>query len=101
MVIGGADTDTTMVVLVAVASVLGICFVLPIGGADMPVIISLLNSFTGLAACAAGFALGNTLLIVAGIIVGASGFLLTKMMGEAMNRTIASVLFGAFGAAGG
>jgi NAD(P) transhydrogenase subunit beta len=76
-------------------------FVLPIGGADMPVIISLLNSFTGIAACMAGIALNNSLLIIAGIIVGASGFLLTKMMGEAMNRPISNVLFGAFGAAGG
>ncbi len=100
-IVGGIDQDSTMVMLVATAAVLGVFFVLPIGGADMPVIISLLNSLTGLAACAAGFALGNTLLIVAGIIVGASGFLLTKMMGEAMNRTISSVLFGAFGADGG
>jgi NAD(P) transhydrogenase subunit beta len=101
LVTGSEGSDALMLALVAVAAVLGVTFVLPIGGADMPVIISLLNSLTGLAACAAGFALGNTLLIVAGIIVGASGFLLTKMMGEAMNRTIGSVLFGAFGAAGG
>lgn len=101
LIVSGADSDVLMIVLVAVAAVLGMCFVLPIGGADMPVIISLLNSLTGLAACAAGFALGNTLLIIAGIIVGASGFLLTKMMGEAMNRSIASVLFGGFGAAAG
>ena len=99
--VAGAEDSTAMLVLVAIAAVLGVCVVLPIGGADMPVIISLLNSLTGLAACAAGFALGNSLLIVAGIIVGASGFLLTKMMGEAMNRTIASVLFGAFGGDGG
>ncbi len=100
-IVAGAERGEVMLVLVLVAAVLGVCVVLPIGGADMPVIISLLNSLTGLAACAAGFALGNTLLIVAGIIVGASGFLLTKMMGEAMNRTIASVLFGAFGGGGG
>ncbi len=95
--VSGAEQANVMLGIVLLAAVLGVCVVLPIGGADMPVIISLLNSLTGLAACAAGFALGNSLLIVAGIIVGASGFLLTKMMGEAMNRTIASVLFGAFG----
>jgi NAD(P) transhydrogenase subunit beta len=101
-IVGGSEpVNELMIALVAIAAILGVTFVLPIGGADMPVIISLLNSLTGLAACAAGFALGNTLLIVAGIIVGASGFLLTKMMGEAMNRTIASVLFGAFGASDG
>ena len=75
------------------------CFVLPIGGADMPVVISLLNSFTGLAAAATGFVLHNTLLIVAGTLVGASGILLTQMMGRAMNRSLTNVLFGAFGAA--
>jgi H+-translocating NAD(P) transhydrogenase subunit beta len=101
MLVAGAGSTQLMVALVVVAAVLGVCFVLPIGGADMPVIISLLNSLTGLAACAAGFALGNSLLIIAGIIVGASGFLLTKMMGEAMNRTISSVLFGAFGTGSG
>ncbi len=87
--------------IVAVAFLLGMAFVLPIGGADMPVVISLLNSFTGIAACMAGLALDNSLLIIAGIIVGASGFLLTKLMGEAMNRPISNVLFGGFGAAGG
>ncbi|MBC7644755.1 MAG: NAD(P)(+) transhydrogenase (Re/Si-specific) subunit beta [Thermoleophilia bacterium] len=95
-VVQGGDTNL-IIGTALLASVLGVFVVLPIGGADMPVIISLLNSLTGLAACAAGFALGNSLLIIAGIIVGASGFLLTKMMGEAMNRTIPSVLFGAFG----
>lgn len=97
----GPSGDALIIGMVVLASTLGICFVLPIGGADMPVIISLLNAMTGIAACMAGFALNNSLLIVAGIIVGASGFLLTKMMGEAMNRTISSVLFGAFGQAGG
>jgi NAD(P) transhydrogenase subunit beta len=97
----GADSDLAMQGMVALAFVLGITFVLPVGGADMPVIISLLNSFTGLAAAMAGIALGNNLLIIAGIIVGASGFLLTKMMGEAMNRPISNVLFGAFGTDGG
>ena len=78
--------------------VLGILFVLPIGGADMPVVISLLNSFTGLAAAATGFVLGNNVLIIAGALVGASGTLLTVLMGKAMNRSVTNVLFGAFGA---
>ncbi len=80
------------------AAVLGVLFVLPIGGADMPVVISLLNSFTGLAAALTGFALGNDVLIISGALVGASGTLLTLMMGKAMNRSVANVLFGAFGA---
>jgi len=79
------------------AALLGVLFVLPIGGADMPVIISLLNSFTGLAAALTGFALGNDVLIISGALVGASGTLLTLMMGKAMNRSVANVLFGAFG----
>jgi NAD(P) transhydrogenase subunit beta len=78
--------------------VLGILFVLPIGGADMPVVISLLNSFTGVAAASTGFVLGNNVLIVAGALVGASGTLLTVLMGKAMNRSVTNVLFGAFGA---
>ena len=78
-------------------SLLGVLFVLPIGGADMPVVISLLNAFTGLAVAASGFELENNVLIVAGMLVGASGTLLTIMMGRAMNRSIANVLFGAFG----
>jgi NAD(P) transhydrogenase subunit beta len=81
----------------AAALVLGVLFVLPIGGADMPVIISLLNSFTGLAAAATGFVLGNNVLIISGALVGASGTLLTLMMGKAMNRSVTNVLFGAFG----
>ncbi len=77
---------------------LGVLFVLPIGGADMPVVISLLNSFTGLAAASTGFVLGNNVLIISGALVGASGTLLTVLMGKAMNRSITNVLFGAFGA---
>jgi NAD(P) transhydrogenase subunit beta len=80
------------------ALVLGVLFVLPIGGADMPVVISLLNSFTGLAAAMTGFVLGNNVLIISGALVGASGTLLTILMGRAMNRSITNVLFGAFGA---
>ena len=75
--------------------------VLAIGGADMPVVISLLNAFTGLATASTGFVLSNNVLIIAGTLVGASGTLLTQMMGKAMNRTIANVLFGAFGTGGG
>jgi NAD(P) transhydrogenase subunit beta len=83
--------------LMVLALVLGVAFVLPIGGADMPVVISLLNAFTGLAVAASGFVLGNFALIVAGTLVGASGTLLTKMMSDAMGRSLANVLFGAFG----
>ncbi len=79
------------------ALLIGIAAVLPIGGADMPVVISLLNSFTGLAAAATGFVLGNDALIIAGTLVGASGTVLTQLMSKAMNRSIANVLFGAFG----
>ncbi|HEY3675984.1 MAG TPA: NAD(P)(+) transhydrogenase (Re/Si-specific) subunit beta [Candidatus Tumulicola sp.] len=88
-------------VMMLAALLLGVLFVLPIGGADMPVVISLLNSFTGLAVAITGFELSNTLLIICGAIVGASGTLLTILMGRAMNRPITNVLFGAFGAAGG
>jgi NAD(P) transhydrogenase subunit beta len=83
--------------LFALALVLGITVVLPIGGADMPVVIAVLNSMTGLAAAAAGFVLHNQILIVAGALVGASGSLLTVLMSKAMNRSLANVMFGAFG----
>jgi H+-translocating NAD(P) transhydrogenase subunit beta len=85
--------------LTAIALILGVLFVLPIGGADMPVVISLLNSFSGIAASAAGFVLMNNILIIAGALVGASGIILTQIMCKGMNRTLASVLFGAFGGA--
>ena len=98
-ILAGADSDALVVGLILTACLFGVLFVLPIGGADMPVVISLLNAFTGLAASAAGFLLHNNVLIVAGALVGASGTLLTLLMGRAMNRSIANVLFGAFGAA--
>ncbi len=93
----GGEEQWLMWVLLAFASLFGVLFVLPIGGADMPVVISLLNAFTGLAAAATGFELENNVLIVAGMLVGASGTLLTILMSRAMNRSIANVLFGAFG----
>jgi len=86
-------------ILLGLALLLGVMAVIPIGGADMPVVISLLNSYSGLAACAAGFAIGNNLLIVAGSTVGAAGMILTSIMCKAMNRSLANVLFSGFGAA--
>jgi NAD(P) transhydrogenase subunit beta len=97
----GMQSYSLVVAIAVIAGVLGLFFVLPIGGADMPVVISTLNAMTGLAAAAAGFALGNNALIVAGIIVGASGTILTNLMAVAMNRTIGGVLFGSFGGSGG
>jgi NAD(P) transhydrogenase subunit beta len=84
-----------------VAIVLGVLFVIPIGGADMPVVISLLNSYAGLAASATGFALENNVLIIAGALDGASGFILSIVMSQAMNRSFSNVLFGAFGSGDG
>jgi H+-translocating NAD(P) transhydrogenase subunit beta len=95
--VAGVQEEWLLWALVAGAALFGILFVLPIGGADMPVVISLLNAFTGLAAAATGFELESNVLIVSGMLVGASGTLLTLMMGRAMNRSIANVLFGAFG----
>ena len=93
--------DPLLWLAAVLALLLGVSAVLPIGGADMPVVIAFLNACTGLAAAATGFALGNSLLIIAGVLVGASGTLLTQLMSKAMNRSVASVLFGAFGGGGG
>jgi H+-translocating NAD(P) transhydrogenase subunit beta len=94
------DVGSFPLVLVALlALAFGVALVMPIGGADMPVVISLLNAYTGLAVAMAGFAIGNQMLIVAGTLVGASGTILTRLMSKAMNRSLTNVLFGAFGAA--
>ena len=95
--VAGVQEQWLLWAVIAGAALFGVLFVLPIGGADMPVVISLLNAFTGLAVAVGGFELENNVLIVSGMLVGASGTLLTMMMGKAMNRSIANVLFGAFG----
>ena len=85
-------------IVIGLSLLLGVMAVIPIGGADMPVVISLLNSYSGIAACAAGFAINNNILIVAGSLVGAAGIILTQIMCKAMNRSLANVLFSGFGA---
>jgi len=99
MVVLDPGALTLYFALVAISLLLGVLLVIPIGGADMPVVISLLNSYSGLAACATGFVLGNSALVIGGSLVGASGLILTKIMCDAMNRSLSNVLFGAFGAA--
>ena len=91
-----APTNTLLFALLGLSLVLGVLFVLPVGGADVPIVISLLNAFTGLSVAASGYVLNNVLLIVAGTLVGASGTLLTQMMAQAMGRPITNTLFGAF-----
>ena len=91
----------SFVALIALCLILGVLLVMPIGGADMPVVISLLNSYSGLAAAAAGFVIGNPILIIAGALVGAAGFILTQIMTRAMHRSLMNVMFGAFGAGSG
>ena len=105
LILGAAGTlsldamvaDLVLLAIIASALVFGITMVLPIGGADMPVVISLLNAFTGTAAAMAGFVLGNPVLIIAGALVGASGGILTKLMADAMNRSIMNIMVGGFG----
>jgi NAD(P) transhydrogenase subunit beta len=96
----GTESEGLFILILVAAAVLGNFFVLPIGGADMPVVISLLNAFTGLSAAAAGLALDNVALIVAGMLVGASGSILTMLMAEAMNRSIVNIFKGGFGGGG-
>jgi NAD(P) transhydrogenase subunit beta len=96
-IVAGSDAEILMIALLLAAAILGNFVVLPIGGADMPVVISLLNAFTGLSAAATGVALNNTALIVAGMIVGASGSILTNLMAQAMNRSIPAIVAGGFG----
>jgi NAD(P) transhydrogenase subunit beta len=91
------ESMTALVLLIVVSLLLGALFVLPIGGADMPVVIALLNAFSGLSGVATGFVIQNNALIIGGALVGASGTLLSVLMGKAMNRSLANVLFGAFG----
>ena len=97
----GVVPDSAYLIFTIVALALGVLLVIPIGGADMPVVVSLLNSYSGLAASAAGFVLGNPLLIIAGALVGASGLILTQQMCKAMNRSLANVAFGSFGGGSG
>ncbi|MEK6190976.1 MAG: NAD(P)(+) transhydrogenase (Re/Si-specific) subunit beta [Chloroflexota bacterium] len=100
--LASVTNDTTLfLVFVGLALVAGVLIVMPIGGADMPVVISLLNAYTGIAVAATGFVLGNYALLIAGTLVGASGAILTQLMCRAMNRSILNVLFGAFGTGGG
>jgi NAD(P) transhydrogenase subunit beta len=99
-VVAGGTSELLMIGLLMASALLGVAVVLPIGGADMPVVISLLNAFTGLSAAATGIALNNTALIVAGMIVGASGSILTNLMAKAMNRSIPAIVAGGFGGDG-
>ncbi len=95
--VGGLSALAVFAIFTAIALLLGVLLVIPIGGADMPVVISLLNSYSGLAAAAAGFVIGNNVLIISGALVGAAGLILTMIMCKAMNRSLANVAFGAFG----
>ncbi len=96
-IIGWQPNMIFFYIIIAISLLYGVLFVIPIGGADMPVVISLLNSFSGLAACAAGFVVKNDILIISGSLVGAAGLILTQIMCKAMNRSLTNVLFSAFG----
>ena len=96
-IVSGVHQEALMIALLLTAAAFGLLMVLPIGGADMPVVISLLNAFTGLSAAATGVALDNTAMIVAGMLVGASGTLLTQLMAKAMNRSVPAIIAGGFG----
>jgi NAD(P) transhydrogenase subunit beta len=100
IIAAGNDSEGLFILILVAAAILGNAIVLPIGGADMPVVISLLNAFTGLSAAAAGIALDNVAMIVAGMLVGASGSILTNLMAEAMNRSIPAIVAGGFGGGG-
>ncbi|MBL7915658.1 MAG: NAD(P)(+) transhydrogenase (Re/Si-specific) subunit beta [Bacteroidia bacterium] len=100
MIFSGTDSSVLLYLLFALALFYGVMFVIPIGGADMPVVISLLNSFTGLAAAFGGFLYDNKVMLTGGILVGSAGTLLTIVMCKAMNRPLSNVIFGAFGASG-
>jgi NAD(P) transhydrogenase subunit beta len=100
VIAAGTNSQALFILILVAAAVLGNAIVLPIGGADMPVVISLLNAFTGLSAAAAGIALDNIAMIVAGMLVGASGSILTNLMAEAMNRSIPAIVAGGFGGGG-
>src|ERR671937_607844 len=100
VIAAGTHSNLLFFLILVAAAVLGNAIVLPIGGADMPVVISLLNAFTGLSAAAAGIALDNVAMIVAGMLVGASGSILTNLMAEAMNRSIPAIVAGGFGGGG-
>lgn len=97
----GADSVAVLALVAVAAIAFGVTMVMPIGGADMPVVISLLNAFTGTAVAMAGFVIGNSVLIIAGALVGASGAILTKLMADAMNRSIVSIVAGGFGTGDG
>ena len=100
MTIGDPSNKDYIFTLVGISCLLGILFVIPIGGADMPVVVSLLNSMSGIAAAFTGFVIGNNVLIIAGSMVGAAGLILTFIMCRAMNRTLPAVLFKSFGGGG-
>ncbi|NGX56593.1 MAG: NAD(P) transhydrogenase subunit beta [Candidatus Anoxychlamydiales bacterium] len=95
--ISPSTTYTYLLLIIILSNILGVLVVIPIGGADMPVVISLLNSYSGIAACASGFVIQNNVLIVSGALVGASGIVLTSIMCKAMNRSLVNVLFSGFG----